>query len=97
MVLVQNVSKLYRLYDKPSDRLREILPFRRRRYHEDFWALKNVTVQVGAGEILGIVGPNGSGKSTLLQVAAEFCSPHPDEYQRRAVLPLCSNWGRIQS
>ncbi len=75
MVLVQNVSKLYRLYDKPSDRLREILPFRRRRYHEDFWALKNVTVQVGAGEILGIVGPNGSGKSTLLQVAAGILQP----------------------
>ena len=75
MVLVQNVSKLYRLYDKPSDRLREILPFRRRRYHEDFWALKNVTVQVGAGEILGIVGPNGSGKSTLLQIAAGILQP----------------------
>lgn len=75
MVLVQNVSKLYRLYDKPSDRLREILPFRRRRYHHDFWALKNVTVQVGAGEILGIVGPNGSGKSTLLQIAAGILQP----------------------
>lgn len=75
MVLVQNVSKLYRLYDKPSDRLREFLPFRRRRYHAEFWALKNVTVHVGAGEILGIVGPNGSGKSTLLQIASGILQP----------------------
>ncbi|MBC7926875.1 MAG: ABC transporter ATP-binding protein [Bryobacteraceae bacterium] len=75
MVLVQNVSKLYRLYDKPSDRLKELVPFRRRRYHAEFWALKNVTVHVGAGEILGIVGPNGSGKSTLLQVASGILQP----------------------
>jgi ABC-type polysaccharide/polyol phosphate transport system ATPase subunit len=75
VVLVQNVSKLYRLYDKPSDRLRELVPFRRRRYHAEFWALKNVTVHVGAGEILGLVGPNGSGKSTLLQVASGILQP----------------------
>ena len=74
-MLVQNVSKLYRLYDKPSDRLFELVPFRRRRYHAEFWALRNVTVHVGAGEILGIVGPNGSGKSTLLQVASGILQP----------------------
>jgi lipopolysaccharide transport system ATP-binding protein len=75
VVLVQNVSKLYRLYDRPSDRLLELVPFRRRRYHSEFWALRNVTVHVGAGEILGIVGPNGSGKSTLLQIASGIVQP----------------------
>ncbi|MBC7926757.1 MAG: ABC transporter ATP-binding protein [Bryobacteraceae bacterium] len=75
MVLVQNVSKIYRLYNKPSDRLRELLPFRRKQFHTDFWALKNVTVHVEAGEIMGIVGPNGSGKSTLLQVASGIIRP----------------------
>jgi ABC-type polysaccharide/polyol phosphate transport system ATPase subunit len=75
VVLVQNVSKLYRLYDRPSDRLLELVPFRRHRYHSEFWALRNVTVHVGAGEILGIVGPNGSGKSTLLQVASGILRP----------------------
>lgn len=75
MVLVQNVSKLYRLYNKPTDRLMELVPFRRHRYHSEFWALKNVSVQVGAGEILGIVGPNGSGKSTLLQIASGILRP----------------------
>jgi len=75
VVLVQNVSKLYRLYDRPSDRLRELAPFVGRRRHTEFWALKNVTVHVGAGEILGIVGPNGSGKSTLLQIASGIVQP----------------------
>lgn len=74
-MLVQNVSKLYRLYEKPSDRLMELVPFGRRRYHTEFWALRNVTVHVGAGEILGIVGPNGSGKSTLLQIASGIIAP----------------------
>jgi lipopolysaccharide transport system ATP-binding protein len=75
VVLVQNVSKLYRLYDKPSDRLIELVPFRRRRYHHEFWALKNVSIRANAGEILGIVGPNGSGKSTLLQIASGILPP----------------------
>lgn len=74
-MFVQNVSKLYRLYDKPSDRLRELIPFRNKQYYSEFWALKNVTVRVRAGEILGIVGPNGSGKSTLLQVASGILQP----------------------
>ena len=75
MVVVQNVSKLFRLYDRPSDRLLELLPFRRRPLHSDFWALRNVSFNVDAGEILGIVGPNGSGKSTLLQIAAGILQP----------------------
>lgn len=75
MVVVQNVSKLFRLYDRPSDRLQELLPFARRPRHTEFWALKNVSFAVGEGEILGIVGPNGSGKSTLLQVTTGILQP----------------------
>ena len=75
MVVVQNVSKLFRLYNRPSDRLLELLPFRNKPFHSDFWALRNVSFNVGAGEILGIVGPNGSGKSTLLQIAAGILQP----------------------
>lgn len=75
VVVVQNVSKLYRLYASPSDRLLELLSFSSTRRHTDFWALKNVSFGVEAGEILGVVGPNGSGKSTLLQVVSGILRP----------------------
>ncbi len=68
MVLVQNVSKLYRLYQRPADRIREILPFCFRRLHTDFWALRDISFSLDRGEVLGVVGPNGCGKSTLLQI-----------------------------
>lgn len=69
MVLVQNVSKLYKLYDKPSDRLRELFPWRTP-LHKDFWALRDVSLTLEKGDVLGIVGPNGCGKSTLLQIVS---------------------------
>lgn len=74
-MVAQNVSKRFRLYDRPSDRLRELMPFRSSPCHTDFWALRNVSFGVDSGEILGIVGPNGSGKSTLLQVTAGILKP----------------------
>ena len=75
MVLLQNVSKLYKLYRRPSDRLREALPFNGRTYHSDFWALRDINFQVEKGETLALVGPNGSGKSTLLQIVAGILQP----------------------
>jgi ABC-type polysaccharide/polyol phosphate transport system ATPase subunit len=75
LVLVQNVSKLYRLYKRPSDRLREFLPFSSQHLHSDFWALRDVSFAVERGEVLGLVGPNGCGKSTLLQVICGILQP----------------------
>ena len=75
MLLVQNVSKLYRLYRTPLDRLREVNPFRRAPLHTDFWALRDVSLNVESGEIVSLVGPNGSGKSTLLQIASGILQP----------------------
>lgn len=73
MVLVQNVSKLYRLYKRPSDRIREL--FHVGPLHTDFWALKDVSFALEKGEILGLVGPNGCGKSTLLQIVSGILQP----------------------
>jgi len=75
LLLVQNVSKLYRLYRTPLDRLREVNPFRRAPLHTDFWALRDVSLNVERGEIVSLVGPNGSGKSTLLQIASGILQP----------------------
>jgi ABC-type polysaccharide/polyol phosphate transport system ATPase subunit len=74
LVLVQNVSKLYRLYRRPSDRLRELLPGSRP-LHTDFWALRDIGFQLEKGETLGLVGPNGCGKSTLLQIVSGILQP----------------------
>lgn len=74
MVLVQNVSKLYRLYRRPADRLRELLP-RARPRHTDFWALRDIGFELQKGETLGLVGPNGCGKSTLLQIVCGILQP----------------------
>jgi lipopolysaccharide transport system ATP-binding protein len=74
LVLVQNVSKLYRLYRRPSDRLRELLPGSKPR-HTDFWALKDIGFTVDKGETLSLVGPNGCGKSTLLQIVSGILPP----------------------
>lgn len=74
MLTARNLSKLYRMYRRPADRLRESLPFSGQR-HEEFWALRNVDLEIADGETFGIVGPNGGGKSTLLQILAGILEP----------------------
>src|SRR2546426_894831 len=75
MISVQNVSKLYRIYEQPSDRLKEILWRGRRKYHRDFWALEGIDLEVQAGETVGVIGRNGAGKTTLLQIIAGIMKP----------------------
>jgi lipopolysaccharide transport system ATP-binding protein len=74
-VRIQNVSKVFRLYRRPSDRILELFPLLGKRAHTDFWALRDVSISVERGETLGIVGPNGSGKSTLLQIVSGILKP----------------------
>jgi len=67
-ISISNLTKVYKLYDKRIDRLKESLHPLKKKYHRPFFALKNVNLRVKKGEILGVVGQNGAGKSTLLKI-----------------------------
>ena len=75
IIKVANVSKVYKLYDRHLDRVKEALNPFGKQYHYDFHALKDVSFEVRKGETLGILGRNGSGKSTLLQIIAGVLQP----------------------
>jgi len=70
-----NVSKSYSIYAAPRDRLKELATFQTRRFHTEFWALRDVSFEVQRGETFCVVGENGSGKSTLLQICAGILAP----------------------
>ena len=74
-ISVNHISKMYRLYDNPIGRLKESLWRGKRKYHTEFWAVRDVSFEVGAGTTFGIIGRNGSGKSTLLQLIAGILRP----------------------
>jgi len=71
---IQGISKVYKLFEKPSDRLKQLAPFTRV-HPKEFWALRDITFEVGKGEIVSLIGPNGCGKSTLLQIVAGILQP----------------------
>ena len=74
-ISIKNVSKYYKLYNSPQDRLKEALSFSGKTYHKKFYATKDLNLEIKKGEILGIVGKNGSGKSTLLKLITNVLSP----------------------
>ena len=74
-IKVENVTKVFRIYDHPGDRLKEAFSLTRRKFRTDFPALRNVSFEVKKGEFLGIVGKNGAGKSTLLRILSRELSP----------------------
>jgi lipopolysaccharide transport system ATP-binding protein len=75
VLCVSNLSKCYRVYDKPRDRLKQAISFGKKQYHRDFWALRDINLEVKKGEVIGIIGRNGSGKSTLLQLICQTLTP----------------------
>lgn len=72
---VKDVTKIYRLYDKPIDRLKESLSISHKDYHKDFYALSNISFTVEKGQTIGIIGTNGSGKSTILKIITGVLTP----------------------
>ncbi|TBR58583.1 ABC transporter ATP-binding protein [Mastigocladus laminosus UU774] len=73
-ISLKNISKCYKCYARPVDRLKEIL-LPGNSHAQEFWALRNINLEVFKGETLGIIGQNGSGKSTLLQIIARTLTP----------------------
>ena len=74
-IQVSNLSKCYEIYEKPQDRLLQMLFRGRKQFFKEFWALRDIAFEVKQGETFGIIGRNGSGKSTLLQIIAGTVHP----------------------
>ena len=74
-IQVENVTKIYKLYDKPIDRLKESLSLTHKEYHRDFYALNGLSFNVEKGQTVGIIGTNGSGKSTILKIITGVLTP----------------------
>ena len=74
-ISVRNLSKSYRLFSHPGDRIKQFFSLGLRQYHHEFAALNDVSFDIKRGETIGIIGRNGSGKSTLLQVICGILKP----------------------
>ena len=74
-ITVKDVTKVYRLYDKPIDRLKESLSPTHKSYHKDFYALNGLSFNVEKGQTVGIIGTNGSGKSLRSSPASSHRPP----------------------
>lgn len=105
VVQVENLGKCFNIYERPGDRLKQmILPRLNaltgrsalQNYHQEFWALKDITFEVQRGQTVGIIGQNGSGKSTLLQIItgtmAPTCGTVSTQGQVAALLELGSGF-----
>lgn len=85
-IRVEDVSKIYKLYEKPIDRLKESLSPTHRNYHRDFFALEHISFRVAKGETVGIIGTNGSGKSTILKIITGVLTPTSGQVQVEGVI-----------
>ena len=76
---VRNVRKIYKLYDKPSDRMKEAFGLIKKHKVKLHYALNGVNMQIRQGETVGIIGTNGSGKSTILKIITGVLNPTEGE------------------
>ncbi|MBR1133262.1 ABC transporter ATP-binding protein [Bradyrhizobium iriomotense] len=93
IISLRGVGKCYNLYDKPTDRLKQMLanrlPGARRKFYREHWALRGVSLDIASGETVGIIGQNGSGKSTLLQLICGTLMPTEGEVRVKGrIAPL---------
>lgn len=72
---IDNLTKIYRLYKSNKERVKEFISLNGRKYHHDFFALKDISFSIKKGETVGIIGQNGSGKSTLLKIICGVTKP----------------------
>jgi lipopolysaccharide transport system ATP-binding protein len=79
-ICLRNVSKCFKQYARPIDRLKEVLR-PSKTYGKEFWALRNISFEIMKGETMGIIGRNGAGKSTLLQLICGTLTPTSGEAQ----------------
>jgi lipopolysaccharide transport system ATP-binding protein len=75
IISVEGLGKLYQLYDRPQDRLKQAFLWGRKQLYREFWALRDIAFEVKKGDSVGVIGRNGSGKSTLLQIIAGTLVP----------------------
>jgi lipopolysaccharide transport system ATP-binding protein len=75
MIKASHLGKCYRVYKKPSDRIKQSLMRGRKTYAKEIWALRDVSFSLNEGEVVGVIGANGSGKSTLLQMLVGTLQP----------------------
>jgi len=89
IIHAQGLGKAYAIYRRPEDRLKQMLWRRRRRFYDEYWALRDVNLEVRRGETIGLIGRNGAGKSTFLQLICGTLTPTCGELAMRR----CWNWG----
>ncbi|MCR5487921.1 MAG: ABC transporter ATP-binding protein [Lachnospiraceae bacterium] len=75
VIRIEHLDKMYKLYDRQRDRLKEALGLSRRKLYHEHYALKDVSLSVKEGETVGIIGTNGSGKSTILKIITGVLTP----------------------
>lgn len=78
-IQVKDLQKVYKLYDKPSDRMKEALGLSRKKRYKEHRALDHVSLSIYQGETVGIIGTNGSGKSTILKIITGVLNPTAGE------------------
>ncbi|MFB2599297.1 ABC transporter ATP-binding protein [Herbiconiux sp. P17] len=86
VVEVNDVSKRFIIRKEKSLKERLVNAGRSKQFKEDFWALKNVSLEIESGSTIGLIGPNGSGKSTLLKTIGGIIQPTSGTVQRRGRL-----------